>query len=96
MRGHALTLSRDKEKLTLRLSDDGKVFDDFIVRMRLTGSSVVADFEPPNAEKIALRVSGTHRESSVGDGTIYEDFVLADTRSGNFLVVSHFKSIVSK
>jgi len=96
MRGHALTLSRDKEKLILRLSDDGKTFDDFVVRMRLTGDTIVADFEPPNTEKIALRVSGTYRESSAGDGTIYEEFILANTRNGNFLVVSRFKPIKFK
>ena len=96
MRGHAVTLSQDKDKLVLRLSDDGKVVDDFIVKLRVAGSQTVADFEPPNTEKIQLRVSGIHRESSAGNGQLYEEFVLADTRNGNFLVISRFRLSKSK
>ena len=91
MRGHATTLSKSKDKLVLRLSEDNKFVDDFSVSLHLSGSLAEAEFEPPNTEKIVLRVFGHYRQTATGDGTIYEEFTLANTQNGNFLLISRFR-----
>lgn len=96
MRGHATTLSKSQGKLVLRLADDDKLLDDFVVNLSLSGSNAEAEFEPPNTERIVLRVAGNYRQTPSGDGTVHERFVLANTQNGNFLVVSRFRPTRAK
>lgn len=92
MRGSASTLAKTKDSLTLRLSNDDRRIHDFVVTVKISGREVIADFEPPNSEKVMLRVQGTYRESAAGNGTFFEQFILANTSNGNFFVISRFRS----
>ena len=91
MEGQASTLTVDAEGWVLRMINMDKAFDAFNVRIKKSGRSVVARFEPPNTERVTLELSGVYRVSPVGDGSSYEEFVLANTMNGNFLVVSRIR-----
>jgi hypothetical protein len=91
MNGYATTVSNNQGKLVLRLTDKDKYLNDFVVNIRISGNRAEAQFEPPNTEKLILRLTGHYSQSVNNSGNIYEEIILANTQSGNFLVISRFR-----
>jgi hypothetical protein len=92
MNGSATSISKSQDKLVLRLSEKNKKVDDFVVTIRISGDRADATFEPPNTEKIMLKVYGNYSKFPSGDGGEYKTITLANTKNGNFFTFSHFET----
>ncbi|MFZ4286521.1 hypothetical protein [Variovorax sp. HJSM1_2] len=91
--GHAVTVVEQSSQLTLKLSDQDKVLNDFMLHTRRSGRNVRAEFEPPNAERGVLRLSGIRHENPLGSGEVWEQMTFADVTTGSFLVVSRIRKV---
>jgi hypothetical protein len=96
MRGQGITVAKNQKEMILRLSADEKSFDKFLIKLHISGGRASASFEPPNTARVKLQVSGIHRETPAGDGSIYEEYILANTGNGNFIILSRFRLRKSK
>lgn len=89
--GQAATVSAQAGSWILKLSDRDKVINEFIVHVRKSGDVVIAEFEPPNSERVRLQFKGIRRETPTGKNEVFEEMIFSDARSGNFMLLSRFK-----
>ena len=84
-------ISNRNTEWTLKVTEQEKALDAFVVRARRTNNKVVAEFEPPNTERVTLQVKGVHKVTPAGSGQVLEQIVLADAQSGQLMVFTRFK-----